>query len=125
MADRTAFAWQCAGRALVAITTSMFTKYDEQFARTAADPIRREAAIRDLSHRRAILFWSALVTTACALVVVACSFVSHLSGNTAVAATLYFAAAVHWSLVFKFESELRLLRVIERLYVARNDKASE
>jgi hypothetical protein len=103
----------------------MFKRYDEQFERTAADPLRRRAAIGDLSLRRTILFWCALVTTACALVVGACALVGRLSGSSAVAAALYFAAAVHWSSVFKFESELRLLRVIERLHVSRNEEPSD
>lgn len=102
----------------------MFKRYDEQFDRTAADPLRRRAAIGDLSQRRTILFWCALVTTACALVVGACALVGRLSGNSAVAAALYFAAATHWSIVFKCESDLRLLSVIERLHAGGNDKAS-
>jgi hypothetical protein len=91
----------------------MFKKYDEQFERTAADPIRRRAAIGDLSRRRTILFW-------CALVISACAIVGSFSGRSAMAG-LCFAAAVQWSILFKFESELRLLRVIERLHLGRND----
>jgi hypothetical protein len=95
----------------------MFEKYDEQFECAAADPIGRLLAIRDLSRRRTILFWCALVTSACALVAGAGALIGRLSGNSAVAAGLYFAAAVHWSIHFKFDSDLRLLRAIERLHV--------
>ena len=94
----------------------MFKKDDEQFERTAADPLRRRAAIGDLSRRRTILFWCALVSSVCAIV-------GSFSGKSALAG-LWFAAAVQGSICFKFESDLRLLRVIERLHVGGNDKAS-
>ena len=94
----------------------MFKRYDEQFERTAADPLRRRATIDDLSQRRTILFWCALVSSACGIV-------GSFSGKSTMAGLL-FAAAVQWSICFKFESDLRLLRVFERLHVGGNDKAS-
>ena len=39
----------------------MFTKQDEKFAETAADPVRRVAAITDLTSRRTILFAAVLL----------------------------------------------------------------
>jgi hypothetical protein len=102
----------------------MFEKYDDLFECAAGDPIGRLLAIRDLSRRRTITFWCALGTSACALGAGACALVGRLSGNSAVAAGLYFAAAMHWSMHFKFDSDLRLLRAIERLHVGRNDKPS-
>ena len=94
----------------------MFKRYDEQFERTAADPLRRRATIGDLSQRRTVLFWCALVTSVCGIV-------GSFSGKAAMAG-LWFAAAVQWSICFKFESDLRLLRAIERLHAGGNDKAS-
>ena len=90
----------------------MFKRYDEQFQRIATDPLRRRAAIDDLSQRRTILFWCALVSSVCAIV-------DGFSGKPAMAG-LYFAAAVQWGISFKFESDLRLLRVIDRLDVGGN-----
>ena len=94
----------------------MFKRYDEQFERTSTDPLRRREAISDVSLRRTILFWCALVSSVCATV-------GSFSGKSAMAG-LWFAAAVQWSICFKFESDLRLLRVIERLHLGGNDKAS-
>jgi len=85
----------------------MFTKHDEKFAETAADPVRRLAAITDLASRRTILFWCACVASFAAI---ASSFGSKPAGGA-----LAFCAAIQWMLVFKFESDLRLLRVIDRL----------
>jgi threonine/homoserine/homoserine lactone efflux protein len=85
----------------------MFTKYDEEFSETAADPMRRLAAITDLTNRRTILFWCACVIS---LVTIASSFGSKPAGGA-----LALCAAIQWMLVFKFESDLRLLRVIDRL----------
>jgi hypothetical protein len=89
----------------------MFKKQDEQFDRMAADPARRRKGIDDLSSRRNVLFWCAVVVTLCAL---AMFFFSNRSSGGGSA--LGFAAAVQWMLVFKFESDLRLLRVVERLH---------
>ena len=85
----------------------MFTKQNLKFEETAADPMRRAVAIADLSNRRAILFWCACVVT---LAAVASSFSSKPVGGV-----LALCAAIQWMLVFKFESDLRLLRVIARL----------
>ena len=91
----------------------MFTKQDEKFAETAADPVRRVAAITDLTSRRTILFWCALLIT---LVMGASSF-----GGKPASVGLGLCAAIQWAIVFKFESDLRLLRVIDRLQ--RDDKS--
>jgi hypothetical protein len=94
----------------------MFKRYDEQFQRTATDPLRRRAAIGDNSRRRTILFWCALVSSVCAVV-------GSFTGKSAMAG-LYFAAAVQWGICFKCESDLRLLGAIERLHAGGNDKPS-
>jgi len=89
----------------------MFNKQDEQFDQMAADPARRRAGIADLSSRRNLMFWCAVGMTLCALV----TFFMSLRGARGGAA-VGFAAAVQWMLLFKFESDLRLLRVVERLH---------
>ena len=83
----------------------MFTKQDNEFDEMAADPIRRRAKIADLSWRRALIFW-------CGMVMAVCAIIESWSGKGAGGV---FAAAVIWSICFKMESDLRLLRVIERL----------
>lgn len=90
----------------------MFIKEDETFTRTATDPFRRRESIADLTRRRKILFWCALTM---ALLMVASSF-----GNKPMSAGLGLAAAVQWMLCFKFESEIRLLRVIDHLQASGN-----
>jgi hypothetical protein len=85
----------------------MFTKQDFEFDEMAADPIRRRAKIADLSWRRAMIFW-------CAMIVSVCAILELWRGSTAAAGGV-FAAAVNFSICFKMESDLRLLRVIERL----------
>jgi len=89
----------------------MFTKQDEEFAETAVDTTRRGAAITDLSNRRAKLFWGACFGS---VATIASTFASEPDG------ALAFLAATLWILFFKFESDLRLLRVIDRLQ--RHDK---
>ena len=85
----------------------MFIKHDMRFEETAADPIRRAAAIADLSNRRTIMFW-------CACVVSLATIVS-VFGSKSAGGVIGFCAAIQWMLVFKCESELRMLRVIARL----------
>ncbi len=91
----------------------MFARQDEQFDRMAADPARRRAGIADLSLRRSVLFCCAVVMTLCALMVFFGS--NRTSGG---GAAIGFGSATMWMLVFKFESDLRLLRVVERLHLA-------
>ena len=85
----------------------------------AADPGRRRAAIADLSKRRTILFWCATLITVCA-VLSACA--SGMAGKPAVSSALLLCAALEWIVVFKFDSDLRLLQVIEKLQRSREEK---
>ena len=88
--------------------TKMFTKHDEEFAEIAADPARRRAAIADFSKRRTLIFW-------CASFVSLLAFVSILVSKSAGVGLVFFAAT-QWVLVFKVDSDLTLLRVIDRLH---------
>jgi len=69
----------------------------------------REASIGELIRKRRLLFWCAVVTTLCA---VGASFAGRNSGGSA---ALGLVAGIHWILVFKYESDLRLLMMIRRL----------
>ena len=91
----------------------MFTKHDERFAELAAEPRRRAAAIRNLSRVRTIMFWCACLSTLGAVV-------SNWRGS-AVSGISAFTALVPWMLVFKYESDLRLLQVIGRLQQDRGN----
>ena len=94
---------------------TMFTKQDEQFDEMVADRARRREGINGLSWRRTMFLWCAMVMTLLALVF----FISNRSPGAAIG----FAAALQWMLCFKFESDLRLLRVIERLHKGEPEKA--
>jgi hypothetical protein len=95
----------------------MNTKYNKWFEETAADPIRRRAAITELSKRRIILFCCALVMTACA---VAMFFTSTRSPNSP--ALLSFAAALSWIGVVRVDSKRQVLTLLEKF--SRDEKPS-
>jgi hypothetical protein len=46
----------------------MFTKYEDSFDEIAADPARRRIAIADISRRRTIVGWCAVVMSICAII---------------------------------------------------------
>jgi hypothetical protein len=98
----------------------MFANQDKHFEQTAADPVRRRQAISRLSWRRDLMFWCAVGTTLCALA----TFYLSLQRERGGAAAAGFVAAVQWMLLFKFESDLRLLRVIEGLRLCECGKTS-
>lgn len=87
----------------------LFEREDIRFVERGVDASQREAAVGDLIRKRRLLFWCAVATTLCAAGV---SFAGHDSGG---GAALGLAAGIHWILVFKYESELRLLMMIRRL----------
>lgn len=86
----------------------MFIHQDDLFAESATDPVRRRIVIADLAKRRRLVMWGAYTVT----------FTTLLCGFTRqpFVGLLALGAAIQWMLVFKFESELRLLRVIDRLH---------
>jgi len=83
---------------------------DNEFIGMGADSARRPAAIQDLTWRRALMVWCAVVCTLCAFV---CFVVpgsgSHGEGSAS------FVACVMWIQVMKLESDLRLLKMVEAL----------
>jgi hypothetical protein len=66
----------------------MFNTSDERFAEAAVDPERRLSAIRNLSWRRTILFWSEVVASLGFLPI------PYLSGSHVMGAGSAFAAAL-------------------------------
>ena len=108
-----------AGYLLGRVATShkiMFKKQDEDFDEMAADPVRRRAKIADLSWRRT---WIGC----CALVIMFAAVAEMWSGGKEAIAGA-FAGAISWGTFIKYESDLRLLRVIERLEKDRHDKTT-
>jgi hypothetical protein len=94
----------------------MFKRLDEEFDEMAADAARRREGIVSLTSRRDVLCWCAVIMT---LVALPFFFTNR---SPAGAAAIGFAAAVQWMLLFKFESDLRLLRVVERLHRVGNEQ---
>jgi hypothetical protein len=93
----------------------MDTKYNKWFEETAADPVRRRAAIADFSKQRTILFCCALVMTACAAAI--CFTSTH---SPSAPALLSFAAAMSWIGVFRVNSKRQILTLLEKF--SRDEK---
>jgi len=91
---------------------TMFTKSDERFDQMAADSTCRRIWIVYISKLRTIFFWLAIAMSAIAVV-------STWNGK---ASEVILVTAIIWSIYIKFESDLRLLRVIERLQKDRDEK---
>ena len=85
----------------------MFTKTDEKFAAFAADASRRQVMIASRQNCRTIIFWCAVVMTGLDLVA--------MWTNARGIAGFTFGALVQWMLVFKFDSDVRLLTVIDKI----------
>jgi hypothetical protein len=94
----------------------LFTKSDEQFDQIVADPVRRRTAIADRSKIRAFFFW-------CAGLLTLLSGASSVEGGKPPVGPFFFSA-FFWIFYFKSESELRLLRAIERLYQDKESKTA-
>ena len=89
----------------------MFTKFDKWFEETAADPARRRAAIADYSRRRIILFWCAVLSSVCAIAIFLVP--SHHPGGEGMVG---FLAAMMWIVGMKVDSDLRVLKMIDKFY---------
>ncbi len=87
----------------------MFQTSDEKFAEAAVDPERLRSAIRSLSWRRTILFWCAVVASLGFLPI------PYLSGSHVMGAGSAFSAALIWLLAMKFDTDLKILQVVNRL----------
>jgi len=85
------------------------TKHDKWFEETAADPIRRRAAIADYSKQRMVLICCALVSTAAAI---AMFFTPTHSPNSP--ALLAFSATMLWIIVVRVDSRRQILTMLEK-----------
>ena len=86
----------------------MFKNNDQEFAEIAADPVRRRAAIADLAGR-------CKTSSICAGVASAGLIVATIA-NPPGTGVLAGCVAGLWAIAFKFDTDLRLLRVVERLH---------
>jgi len=106
-------------RAITAAISFMksFDKADDAFISAAIDDARRPELIKTMSRRRNIIFWLAVVISVCALVIMiaAISDKNHNSTGFSVGCLEFTVAVMAWTQVFKCESELRLLKLVEKL----------
>jgi hypothetical protein len=86
----------------------MSTKPDDEFVATAADPARRLTAITDITKRRNKCLWIVGIITLGFFGI--CFF-----GSRQPDAIVVFMVLFMWIQLFKYESDLRLLLVIDRL----------
>ena len=91
-----------------------FSRADNEFIDAAADDSRRHAKIEEITQRRSQFHWLAWGMTACALLFVIADIFSE-QRNSGAMAPFFFAAAIQWMQVFKCESDLRLLKLVEKL----------
>ena len=90
---------------------------DDKFIQAATDDSRRPELIKETSRRRTIMFLLAVVISGGALLMM-CAAVSDKNHNPIggiVAAIEFTVAAMTWMQVFKCESDLRLLKIIEKI----------
>jgi hypothetical protein len=90
-------------------------KYSQWFEETAADPVRRRAAIADLSKQRTILICCALVATAAT---VAMFFTATRSPNSP--ALLTISSALIWFGVVRIDAKRQVLTLLEKF--SRDEK---
>jgi len=93
----------------------MNTKYSKWFEETAADPVRRRAAIADYSQQRTVMICCALVASAAA---VAMFFTATHSPKSP--ALLTFSAAMLWIIVVRIDSKHQVLTLLEKF--SRDEK---
>ena len=86
----------------------MSTKLDDEFVATAVDPVRRRTAIAELARRRNISMWIVAVLTIA-------FFGFCIFGSRQPDAYFIFIVFLAWIQLFKHESDLKLLRVVDRL----------
>ena len=86
----------------------MFKNNDVAFAEIAADPVRRRAAINDLAGRCKTVSRCAGVASVGLIV----ATIANPQGSGVLAGCV----ASLWAIAFKFDTDLRLLRVVDRLH---------
>lgn len=102
----------------------MFSKSDEEFDEMACDPVRRQKAIVALSVRRQRFMVGSLLISA-ALGLTLFIWMLKNQGPMIVIVLQGLAALFNWSYLWKTDSDLKILRVIERLHKnSATDKSS-
>jgi hypothetical protein len=86
----------------------LFKNNDQEFAEIAADPARRSAAIADLAGRCKTVSLCAFVASGALIV----ATIANPQGTGLLAGCV----AGLWAIAFKFDTDLRLLRVVDRLH---------
>ncbi|HEY3932089.1 MAG TPA: hypothetical protein VGM58_06940 [Verrucomicrobiae bacterium] len=87
---------------------SLFTKADDKFVKYATDSNLRQIAIASRTQTRNSFFWTAIFLFAMAII-----GLGHTSNTTFLFSLV--GASFMTCLCFKFESDLRLLKIVERL----------
>lgn len=86
----------------------MYKNNDLEFAEIAVDPVRRRAAIADLAGRCRTMSLCAGVASGALIV----ATIANPQGTGVLAGCV----AGLWAIAFKFDTDLRLLRVVDRLH---------
>jgi hypothetical protein len=89
----------------------MFTNYNQRFEQIATESALRRVAITDFTKRRAILFCCAVVITGCATFMF---FIKPRSQYSLMMESL--SAFLSWMVVVRISSDLRVLKLLERLH---------
>jgi hypothetical protein len=105
--------YQCFSGSVTKPHKNMFKKLDEEFDEVAADPIRRRAKITNLSLCRTFLGFGCVGITFGTVA-------DALSGGKAAIGGVLVATS--FAALVKCESDLRLLRAIERLQRSNDEK---
>ena len=83
---------------------------DDKFVEIAIDGSHRPRVIKGLGIARIILLWCTVSTS---LIVVLLAFDPNHGSAGSIISTL--VAAIQWSLVLKFDADLKLLKIVQKL----------
>jgi hypothetical protein len=92
-------------------------KADDKFIQEAVDDKCRPWLIKETSRRRTMLFWCAVLVNVCAIAVIifAMNDKFHNPAGAGVVGIMCAVAAMQWMQVLKNDSDLRLLKLVEKL----------
>jgi len=92
----------------------MFQKSDLKFAEYAVDPERRQRTISSYRTTRGLLFWCATLISIICLAEV-------IYGRPA-GTGLGISCVIQWMLVFRFDTDVRLLTIVDQLSAKKTDQ---
>jgi hypothetical protein len=92
-----------------------FDKADDAFIQAAVDDSRRPELIASMARRRTMVFWAAVISSVCALAIMFIEITgkAHISGMSG--AVFFYVSAMNWMQVMKCDSDLRLLKMVDKL----------